>query len=219
MPVMQYSHVVALLSESGLSPEGVAERLCISNSTYRRWFKASARDTLPETYHANVAGAVYKLLEERLLSYDSERVNNFLNNNVPGFFQAAISGLRVTPDALCEEVPHQDKITGVLAHLGSSVDIRKQVDNSSLAIQAFENLGEAWKQCVKPLTKIIKNKQITLVDKLVAYGALFYLIFPFDLVPDLLPAFGYVDDFGILGFAAAFYARTVSGVHAKTAAG
>jgi uncharacterized membrane protein YkvA (DUF1232 family) len=41
----------------------------------------------------------------------------------------------------------------------------------------------------------------------VAYGALFYLILPFDLIPDSIPVFGYVDDFGILGFAVAYYAR------------
>ena len=38
-----------------------------------------------------------------------------------------------------------------------------------------------------------------------AYGALFYLFTPFDLVPDVMPVFGYVDDFGMLGFAVAYY--------------
>jgi len=207
MADMQYAQVVDLFNETGLSPEGIAERVAVSNSTYRRWLKAAPKSTLPESYHSNVSAGVYKLLGEGLLSHDSKRVNGFMQHNLPDFFQAAITGLHVSPDAFSGDSPHQDKITSVLSHLGNSGNIRMQVDKSSSIIQTFAGWGEAWKYRTQLLSRIVKDSKLSLVDKLVAYGALFYLILPFDLIPDSIPVFGYVDDFGILGFAAAYYAK------------
>ncbi len=62
------------------------------------------------------------------------------------------------------------------------------------------------------LTHAIRSKKLSLADKLVAYGGLFYLILPFDLIPDSIPVFGYVDDFGILGFASAYYFKRFPGL-------
>lgn len=204
---MYYSQVIALLDESGLSPEGIAERLSLSNSTYRRWLKARPKEVMPEAYLSHISAGVYKLLGEGLLTHDSPRVTEFLKKNLPDFFQAAIAGLKVTSDTFSDDSVHQEKITAVLSHLGQSNTIRKQVDKSSTLIKTFEAWGEAWKQRIQLLSKVIKSDNITLVDKLVAYGALFYLVLPFDLIPDAVPVFGYVDDFGILGFAAAYYGK------------
>ncbi|MDE2313589.1 MAG: DUF1232 domain-containing protein [Elusimicrobia bacterium] len=54
---------------------------------------------------------------------------------------------------------------------------------------------------------VIRSPQLTLTDKLVAYGALFYLITPFDLIPDTIPGIGYLDDFAILSLALLYYER------------
>jgi len=40
-------------------------------------------------------------------------------------------------------------------------------------------------------------------DKAIIYGGLGYLILPIDAIPDLVPLAGYVDDLGVLLFAAA----------------
>ena len=50
-------------------------------------------------------------------------------------------------------------------------------------------------------------KEFTLTEKFTAYGALFYLITPFDFIPDYTPIFGLVDDYAILGFATVFYLK------------
>jgi uncharacterized membrane protein YkvA (DUF1232 family) len=207
---MHYAEAVALLNESGLSPERIAERLSVSNSTYRRWAKASPREMLPEAYHTNISSGVYKLLGEGLLSHDSPRVSAYLRKNVPEFFQAAIAGLHVSTDSFADNSSHQDKITAVLSQLGNNGAIRGQVDKANPAIHKFTGWGEAWKYRITTLLNVIKDAHLTLVDKLVAYGALFYLIQPFDLIPDSIPVFGYVDDFGILGFAAAYYAKKLA---------
>lgn len=45
--------------------------------------------------------------------------------------------------------------------------------------------------------------------KVQIYGALGYLILPLDLLPDLLPIVGYVDDLSALGLALASVARSI----------
>lgn len=57
------------------------------------------------------------------------------------------------------------------------------------------------------MLEVIRSKDLTLADKLVAYGALFYLITPMDFIPDAIPVVGYLDDFAVLGLALAYYAH------------
>jgi uncharacterized membrane protein YkvA (DUF1232 family) len=44
----------------------------------------------------------------------------------------------------------------------------------------------------------VQSPRTPLKAKIQIYGALGYLILPLDAIPDLLPAIGYVDDFGAL---------------------
>jgi uncharacterized membrane protein YkvA (DUF1232 family) len=47
----------------------------------------------------------------------------------------------------------------------------------------------------------LESPKTPLKAKVQIYGALGYLILPVDLVPDILPVVGYVDDLGALGLA------------------
>lgn len=196
-----------MLDETGLSPEKLSGRLGISNLTYRRWLKRSPRENIPKEYERTIAGGIYQLLSEGQLSHNSKTVGKFLENNLPEFFQAAIGQFDVSKDMFSEKSTHQDKITSVLLHIGNNTKARRRVESSAAMIQKFTSWGGAWKERITILTKTIRSKRLTLVDKLVAYGALFYLVLPFDLIPDTIPVFGYVDDFGILGFAVAYYIK------------
>lgn len=207
---MKYIQITSLLNETGLSPEVLAPYISVSNSTYRRWIKTPSSEDLPKEYDSNVAMGIYKLLSENLLSYDSKLVNEFLEGNLPDYFQSAIGRIDNSEGLFAKNSTHQDKITAVLSNLGSSIKIREQVDKSSKKILKFAEWGAAWKERIKLLIDVTKSKDIVLIDRLVAYGALFYLILPFDLIPDAIPVFGYVDDFGILGFAAAYYTKKLA---------
>jgi uncharacterized membrane protein YkvA (DUF1232 family) len=68
-------------------------------------------------------------------------------------------------------------------------------------------MGKDWAERISSLMKVLESNELHTFDKLVAYGALFYLIFPFDLIPDYIPVFGYMDDFIVLGFAVAYYIK------------
>jgi uncharacterized membrane protein YkvA (DUF1232 family) len=50
--------------------------------------------------------------------------------------------------------------------------------------------------------------------KFVVVGALGYVLLPIDLVPDLVPLLGWLDDIGALGAALAFFAKDVA-AHAR----
>ena len=54
---------------------------------------------------------------------------------------------------------------------------------------------------------VIKSKKLSSVDKLAAYGALFYLITVIDLIPDTVPFFGLMDDLTIMGLVSAYYLK------------
>jgi len=55
----------------------------------------------------------------------------------------------------------------------------------------------------------LDSKKTPLKAKVQIYGALGYLILPLDLVPDMLPAIGYVDDLGALALALGAVAKSI----------
>src|SRR6185295_4393055 len=46
--------------------------------------------------------------------------------------------------------------------------------------------------------------------KLLWLASLLYLVFPFDLVPDLIPVLGWLDDLGLVAIASAFLIRAIA---------
>ncbi|MEW9701088.1 DUF1232 domain-containing protein [Paenibacillus sp. SI8] len=56
----------------------------------------------------------------------------------------------------------------------------------------------------------LESPKTPLKAKVQIYGALGYLILPLDLVPDLLPVVGYVDDLGALGLALGAVAMSIN---------
>ncbi|UJF32955.1 YkvA family protein [Paenibacillus hexagrammi] len=55
----------------------------------------------------------------------------------------------------------------------------------------------------------LESKKTPLKAKIQIYGALGYLILPVDLVPDVVPIAGYVDDLGALGLALGAVAMSI----------
>lgn len=55
----------------------------------------------------------------------------------------------------------------------------------------------------------VESPKTPLRAKVQIYGALGYLILPLDIVPDLLPIVGYVDDLSALGLALASVAKNI----------
>jgi uncharacterized membrane protein YkvA (DUF1232 family) len=196
-----------LLKETGLSPEALVRYIPVSNSTYRRWLKSPPHTEFPKEYEAAVAAGVYKLLNGKVLAFDSVHVNAFIKGHLPEYFQAVTSQLESSKDSYAKDCTHEDRILMVLSNLGNSDHIRKDIKRSDKKILKFSEWGNAWKSRIQLLTKILPSKQLSYAEKAVAYGALAYLLWMFDLTPDSIPLFGYVDDFGIISLSTAYYAK------------
>jgi uncharacterized membrane protein YkvA (DUF1232 family) len=204
---MKYAQLTGLLQESGLSPEDLAPYLHVSNMTYRRWLKQDPEADVPGEYGRAIAGGVYRLVEDRKLSLESDRVASFLAENLPEFF-GAVAGRLGFDDKNAANSSQQENIVQALAQMGANARIQNGVDNAHGKIANFIRLGEAWKSRVLCLIDIVKSQHPDSINKWVAYGALFYLMTPLDLIPDSIPVAGYIDDFGILGYAMAYYGKT-----------
>ncbi len=59
------------------------------------------------------------------------------------------------------------------------------------------------------LYRWFKDPSISSVRKLTAVAAVAYLLMPVDLVPDVIPLIGWLDDLGVLTAAGAFISREV----------
>jgi hypothetical protein len=204
---MQFKDVIAIFSETGLSPENLAKWIGISNSTYRRWLRNPPAKEFPRSYIPNVSAGVYRLLAGGFLKYGSPPVEAFIRRNTPEYFAAAITALGEAAETMPREMPHEEKVAVVLVNLGTSASARARVDVALDGIRDFAKWGVTWKYNIEKLVGIVQSDKFSAPDKSVAYGALFYLLLPLDLIPSTVPVFGYIDDFGMLCVAMSYYSR------------
>jgi uncharacterized membrane protein YkvA (DUF1232 family) len=204
---MTFTQLRTVLTETRLSPEELAPKLGVASMTIRRWKDESGKKSLPKAYERSVVEGIYQLLIEGHLDSESGAVQDAISSSPSLSFQAVLKTLGVADDVLKSDSNHEDKMTLALYQIGASEKRKKQVDGAKSKLQRLKKMGQEWTRRISMLMNVVQSKKFTVVDKLVAYGALFYLICPFDLIPDQIPVVGYIDDFAILGFAVAYYLR------------
>jgi uncharacterized membrane protein YkvA (DUF1232 family) len=200
---VNYQHLTTLLKETGFSPEQLGARIGISGMTLRRWSDLPAQDPVPELYEKALHEVVYELLAEGTLPKDSEVVHVVTKES--SIFNAAIKNLGFTADFMASGKPDSESVLNGMSGLGSQPSKQESVDRSKERISTYTKLGQDWKYRIKTLQSVIASKDLNRLDKFAAYGALFYLLTPFDLIPDHIPVFGLLDDFFILGLVAVYY--------------
>jgi uncharacterized membrane protein YkvA (DUF1232 family) len=198
--------LIKVMDESKLSAEDLGTLIGISGMTIRRWIERASSEPLPDIYQTAMRNAVFKLVIEGRLNSDTELVKNVFaeSNSLPQ--EAAVKALGFGDmDGAFEN--HQDKIMKGLSRIGAMESRRTLVDNGIEKLPLYKKLGRDWNERLTLLSEVVTSSNLSLLDKLPAYGALFYLFMTFDLIPDTIPVFGLVDDFSILGIAAAYYIR------------
>jgi uncharacterized membrane protein YkvA (DUF1232 family) len=200
---MRYHQLLAVFDAVGLSPERAAAELGISGMTLRRWREKPAGEELPEVYRFASEPLLRRLIGEGKLSYQDPNVAAAFAPADEGFLKT-LKAAGITHEALAEPAAHGDAVAHGLARIGQDENRRRQVEGSSKLLARFRAMGALWKERIDDMKLAIASDKITKLDKLVAFGALFYLITPFDLIPDTIPVFGLMDDFVVLGIAALY---------------
>ena len=204
---MNFFQLKSVLAETGLSPEQIAPKLGLSNMTIRRWRTEPNHKLIPTLYERSVIEGIYQFLIEGTLKSDSEAVQAAISSTPSLSFQAVLTTLGVSEDLLNSGSCQEDKMAIALYQIGANEDRKMEVNKSTALLHSLKKMGQEWTKRISLLMEIVQSVNFSRVDKLIAYGALFYLICPFDLIPDQIPVVGYVDDFGILGLAVAYYIR------------
>ena len=204
---MKYSHLLTIQKEAKLSPEQLAGKLGVSGMTLRRWRDQPLGRDLPPLYAKAMIGAVHQLVNDGRLSVASSSVKAVVAEQGRRSEVGIPLASGFSEEVLVGEKYDLRKMTQSLFEIGSSEFKRKEVARSETAIRSFKRKGRQWAARISALMNVLKSDELHAFDKLVAYGALFYLINPFDIIPDYIPVFGYMDDFFILGLAAAYYLK------------
>jgi uncharacterized membrane protein YkvA (DUF1232 family) len=202
---MLISYVRSLLKETGLSPEQFGRRIQLSGMTLRRLLKRPDGDLLPEAYHSLVRQGVYGLIIEGRLKPDAPVAQLVVSQSPSLSFEAAIHALGFRQDAMALGDSHPEQVLIGLSDIGASPQRQGEVNHGGKRLARFRRLGSEWASRINTLRRVVTSTSLTPMEKLAAYGALFYLITTFDLIPDTIPVFGLLDDFSILGIVVAYY--------------
>jgi uncharacterized membrane protein YkvA (DUF1232 family) len=203
---MKYSQVHKIIRMTGLSPEQLSGVFGVSNMTLRRWSKSSRDKTLSPAQERAVIEGVYRLAMEGLADPEAEEIRPLLKESKSRSFEATLKSMGINPKDDEIQESYQGRMTMALFQIGSNKQHRDAVNNGAEKFRLLSKMGEDWKRNISNLLRVIKLRELSLVEKLIAYGALFYMIFPADLVPDDIPFFGFIDDYGFLIMATAYYA-------------
>ncbi len=205
---MTSSQLLILMKETGSSPEELGKQIGLSGMTLRRWMKRADQTAIPAVYVPAIRETCLRLISEGRLNPASEAVQSILASTLPsGEYAAAIQNLGLEVDFGQDRIISGDRILTGLVQIGAQSKKQADVEKNSGKVFSFKDMGKDWSERISALWTIIHSDTVTLPEKFIAYGALFYLLTPIDFIPDTIPFLGLVDDFAVLGLAAAYYAR------------
>lgn len=192
------------MKEAKLSPEQMGRLLGISGMTIRRWKSFPSGKELPTLYSNALIGVANQLISQNKIAADSPIAKDIFKSGWAPYGLMTTS-MGITSDSLEKFRDDPRGAIETLSEIGGDKDRKQLVDQSQGRIRAFEKKGKDWKTKITSLFAVIQSKQLQTTDKLVAYGAFFYLLNIFDFIPDTIPVFGLMDDFFVLGLAVGFY--------------
>lgn len=202
---MTNSHLLILLQEAKMSPEALAGHMGVSNMTIRRLLEKPPQTQLSKLHRNALAGAIYKFIAKGIIAPESKLTAEVVKQHIPAYFDAAAKLLDIPKDFnLSGGHLNQERLIFWLSEMGSNKKKEIEVDDNLKKISQFKRWGKEWSFRICTLLDAVRSKKYSLSKRFVAYGALFYLICPFDLIPDAIPVIGYMDDFLILGLAATY---------------
>jgi len=204
---MTYQQLFEMIDAARLTAGDAALRLGVSHMTLHRWRSRPKYRRLAPVYERAFQTTALELVNDGRLPVESAITQALLAKTNLAGFHAALRNLGASTESAGSGPGAPDAILTSLVQIGTRAECREQVDRHTGRLARFRTLSREWEQAIARILAIIRSPGLDPVDKTVGYGGLFYLLTPFDLIPDMIPAFGLLDDFAILGIALAFYTR------------
>ena len=206
---MRISHVMELMKETGLSPEDLGERIGVSGMTIRRWARRSPDEVLSSLYADATRWAIYGLVVDGRISSRSQSAN-WAFATTDAMAQKARLVACGFPSSGESGTWDEGEILRALERLGENSENQETVNSKRETIESYRSLGSGWQESIGVTVAAITKTGIPQRARAIAYGALCYLLFPFDLIPDSLAIVGLVDDFSMLSMATAYCQKVVT---------
>jgi uncharacterized membrane protein YkvA (DUF1232 family) len=200
-----YRDILSLQTESGLSPEGLAAYFKVTNMTLRRWNK---RDDLNEAVAAKYLPAIrdglFKLHREGKLKSKKPAVQKLVQYATPAYFNDVLEQMKINTESYVGFSVGKASVAA-LAEIGTNYQNQPaepaEIGGLQRLIKTLKEQGNQFKSEVLALVRFIDSKSGSKNAKMVAIGALVYLVMPMDLIPDSIPGIGLIDDFAFLTLA------------------
>jgi uncharacterized membrane protein YkvA (DUF1232 family) len=159
----------AYLQIHSLSPERFSALCGISNMTVRRWVKNDKVQKLPSKY--------WPMFDHAFVANETS-----LEGTAHVFsFQDGFSDLEKHVHALGENAASESNL---------KVDFTEKTNDKTI--------GQGLIDKVKLLFQALTSPQISHYHRTLVLGAIVYFISPVDLIPDVTPVIGYLDDYAVV---------------------
>ncbi|WP_413294371.1 YkvA family protein [Bdellovibrio sp. HCB185ZH] len=204
---MKISQISKISKDTGLSPEKLAVYFQVSNMTLRRWLKKGGTARVPSQYDTNIYQGILAMVKDGAIDKDHECVKEAYEFTQVLFANNSFMMMDLQAAQFENTGNDEDGLMDLCLRLGQRDDSLSYVQRNEQTLQDLEKKSPSIREKVTALWQVLKDGELQKTSKYVAVGALFYLVFPFDFIPDSVPGVGLLDDYAILSIAMDHYLR------------
>ncbi|MEK2690685.1 YkvA family protein [Bdellovibrio sp. GT3] len=204
---MKISQLSKISKDTGLSPEKLAVYFQVSNMTLRRWLKKGGTVRVPAQYDTNLYQGILTMVKDGVIDKDHECVKEAYEFSQSLFANNSFMMMDLQATQFEQSGANEDGLMDLCLRLGQRDDSLTYVQNNEATLQGLQNKSPSIREKVMTLWNVLKDGDLQKTSKYVAVGAMYYLVFPFDFIPDSVPGVGLLDDYAILSIAVDHYLR------------
>ncbi|HWU42313.1 MAG TPA: YkvA family protein [Bdellovibrio sp.] len=202
---MKVNQIAKLIKDTGLSPERLALYFQVSNMTLRRWLKKPAVYQIPTQYETNLYQGILSLVRDGFLKRENPVVFEAYDFMQSLSTKNSFMMMDLSIEDFEKNVQNEEHMVELCLKLGQKDNSLSYIQENEEKLREYESSHKSFGEKVSSLWKILKSVDVQPSHKYVAIGALFYLLFPFDFIPDAIPGVGFLDDMAVLAVAMNYY--------------